>query len=98
MLLHPLQTYEQLKIIYDSIDGSSDMQQSLACYRNAEDACIRGAQGDIFVELGNAGMFNGLDSIYARVFYGERMIRQAPCGISVLATNDSGNRAAAKKL
>ena len=72
MLLHPLQTYEQLKIIYDSIDGSSDMQQSLACYRNAEDAGIRGAQGDIFVELGNAGMFSGLDSIYARVFYGER--------------------------
>lgn len=72
MLLHPLQTYEQLKIIYDAIDDYSDMQQSLACYRNAEDAGIRGAQGDIFVELGNAGMFSGLDSIYARVFYGER--------------------------
>ncbi len=71
MLLHPLQTYEQLKIIYDAIDDYSDMQQSLTCYQLAVSASIRGAQGDVFVELGNAGMFSGLDSIYARVFYGD---------------------------
>ena len=70
MRLHPKQTYENLKLIYDATQTRWQMSETLKHLRLFYRVSVRSAQGDCY-DFGNEGMFGGLDEIYARVFYAD---------------------------
>lgn len=70
MRLHPRQTYENLKLIYDAIQTCWQMSETLKHLRLFYRISVRSAQGDCY-DLGSEGMFGGLDDIYAKVFYAD---------------------------
>jgi hypothetical protein len=70
MRLHPKQTYENLKLIYDATQTRWQMSETLKHLRFFYSVSVRSAQGDCY-DLGSEGMFGRLDEIYARVFYAD---------------------------
>ena len=70
MRLHPKQTYDNLKLIYDAVKTQYQMSMTLKHLRYFYEIGVRSAQGDCY-DLGSEGMFGGLDEIYAKVFYAD---------------------------
>jgi hypothetical protein len=72
MLLHPNQTYEQLRLFMDAIMEPYRYSRLYEQYNYTYNASVEGAQGfHQFEKLGGEGLFYGLDELYARLFFGD---------------------------
>lgn len=72
MLLHPNQTYEQLRLFMDAIMETHRYSRLYEQYNYTYNASVKGAQSfHQFEKLGGEGLFYGLDELYARLFFGE---------------------------
>jgi hypothetical protein len=71
MLLHPNQTYEQLRLFMDAMQPYEYLGP-YERYSYCLFASVLGAQGfNQFAALGSEGLFGGEDELYARLFFGD---------------------------
>lgn len=76
MLLHPKQSLDNFRRIYDAIDSIPDMARSIKHYLDFSRINHSAAQRELYGEkvydaFGVQGIFDGQDRIYAQVFWGD---------------------------
>ncbi len=88
MLLHPNQTYEQLRLFMDAVMEYYKYLRLYEQFSYAYFASVLGAQGfSQFAALGSDGLFGGEDELYARLFLGEhcndaRVMEYGECALT----------------